>query len=127
ELVMLTVGVLILFVGKPKVAEVPNTSVFQGGMIAAIALFGIEWFAATFIDAHEELIVSTVGAWVDQYRFIFALSVFVVAALTSSQSTATRTIVPIGLATGLSPGLVTGMWAGALGGVYSFPTNGTQL
>jgi anaerobic C4-dicarboxylate transporter DcuA/anaerobic C4-dicarboxylate transporter DcuB len=53
--------------------------------------------------------------------------VFLVAALTTSQSTATRTIVPIGLSAGLAPGLVTGMWAGALSGVYTLPANGTQI
>ena len=61
------------------------------------------------------------------WPFIFALSVFLVAALTTSQSTATRTIVPIGLAAGLPAGVVTGMWAGGLGGVYTLPANGTQI
>ncbi|WP_454042063.1 anaerobic C4-dicarboxylate transporter family protein [Cellulosimicrobium sp. Marseille-Q8652] len=126
-LVMFVVGVAILFLGRPKVDEVPDQSVFKAGMISAIALFGIAWLTATFITAHEELIVSTIGAWVTDWRFIFALAVFLVAALTTSQSTATRTIVPIGLAAGLSPGLVTGMWAGALGGVYTLPANGTQI
>ena len=61
------------------------------------------------------------------YKFIFALAVFLVAALTTSQSTATNTIVPIGLAAGLSPALVSGMWAGGLEGVYTLPANGTQI
>jgi anaerobic C4-dicarboxylate transporter len=96
-------------------------------MVSAIALFGIAWLTATFIAAHEEFIVTTVGGWVNQAVWIFALAVFLVAALTTSQSTATRTIVPIGLAAGLAPGLVTGMWGGALGGVYTLPANGTQI
>ena len=126
-LVMFVVGVLILFVGKPDVREVPEMSVFKAGMISAIALFGIAWLTATFIAAHETFIVETVGAWVTSWTFLFALAVFMVAALTTSQSTATRTIVPIGLAAGLAPGVVTGMWAGALGGVYTLPANGTQI
>jgi anaerobic C4-dicarboxylate transporter DcuB len=126
-MVMFATGVLILFVGRPKVSEVPDQSVFKAGMVSAIALFGIAWLTATFINAHEEYIVDTVGGWVQDYRFIFALAVFIVAALTTSQSTATRTIVPIGLAAGLAPGLVTGMWAGALNGVYTLPANGTQI
>ncbi|WP_421741609.1 anaerobic C4-dicarboxylate transporter [Cellulomonas sp.] len=126
-LVMFVVGVLILFVGRPDVKTVPDQSVFKAGMISAIALFGIAWLTATFIAAHEEFIISTVGAWVTDWRFLFALAVFLVAALTTSQSTATRTMVPIGLAAGLAPGLVTGMWAGALGGVYTLPANGTQI
>jgi len=126
-MVMFVVGVLILFIGRPDVTTVPDMSVFKAGMISAIALFGIAWLTATFITAHEEVIVDTIGSWVNNYVFIFALAVFLVAALTTSQSTATRTIVPIGLAAGLAPGIVTGMWAGALGGVYTLPANGTQI
>jgi anaerobic C4-dicarboxylate transporter len=126
-IVMFAVGVAILLVGRPDVSKVPDMSVFKAGMISAIALFGIAWLTATFIQAHEEYIVDTVGSWVTDWKFIFALAVFLVAALTTSQSTATRTIVPIGLAAGLAPGLVTGMWAGALSGVYTLPANGTQI
>ncbi len=126
-MVMFVVGVAILFLGKPEVKTVPDQSVFKAGMISAIALFGIAWLTATFISAHEDYIVSTIGGWVTSWQFIFALAVFLVAALTTSQSTATRTIVPIGLAAGLPAGVVTGMWAGALSGVYTLPANGTQI
>jgi anaerobic C4-dicarboxylate transporter-like protein len=126
-MVMFVIGVLILFIGRPDVKTVPDMSVFKAGMISAIALFGIAWLTATFITAHEEFIVDSVGGWVTDWKFIFALAVFLVAALTTSQSTATRTIVPIGLAAGLAPGMLTGMWAGALGGVYTLPANGTQI
>ncbi|WP_084077617.1 anaerobic C4-dicarboxylate transporter family protein [Demequina sp. NBRC 110057] len=126
-LVMFVVGAVIIAVGRPKVGDVPSQSVFKAGMISAIALFGIAWLTATFIAAHEDYIVSTVGAWVTDWRFLFAVAVFLVAAMTTSQSTATRTIVPIGLAAGLPAGVVTGMWAGALGGIYTLPANGPQI
>ena len=126
-MVMFVVGTIILFVGRPDVKTVPDMSVFKAGMISAIALFGIAWLTATFIAAHEAFIIDTVGGWVTDWKFLFALAVFLVAALTTSQSTATRTIVPIGLAAGLPAGLVTGMWAGALSGVYTLPANGTQI
>ena len=126
-LVMFVVGAVIMYVGRPNVATVPDQSVFKAGMISAIALFGIAWLTATFISAHEEYIIDTIGGWVTDWKFLFALAVFLVAALTTSQSTATRTIVPIGLAAGLPPGIVTGMWAGGLGGVYTLPANGTQI
>jgi anaerobic C4-dicarboxylate transporter DcuB len=126
-MVMFVVGVAIMFLGRPNVGSVPDQPVFKAGMMSAIALFGIAWMTATFIAAHEQFIVDTVGGWVNDYRFIFALSVFIVAALTTSQSTATRTMVPIGLAAGLPPGVLTGMWAGAIGGVYTLPTGGPQI
>jgi len=126
-MVMFAVGVAILFLGRPDVKEVPNMSVFKAGMVAAIALFGIAWMTATFINAHEAVIVDTVGGWVNDYRFLFAAAVFIVAALTTSQSVATRTMVPIGLAVGLPPAVLTGMWAGGLAGVYALPTGGPQI
>ncbi|QTE26677.1 anaerobic C4-dicarboxylate transporter family protein [Propioniciclava sp. MC1595] len=126
-LVMFVIGVIIMFLGKPNVSTVPDQSVFKAGMISAIALLGIAWLTATFISAHQAYIIDTIGATVTQWPFMLALAIFLVAALTTSQSTATRTIVPIGLAAGMSAGLVTGMWAGALGGVYTLPANGTQI
>jgi anaerobic C4-dicarboxylate transporter DcuB len=126
-IVMFVVGALIVAVAHPEVKALPEQSVFKAGMVAAIALFGIAWMTATFIDANEALIIDTVGGWIDAHPYVFALSVFVVAALTTSQSTATRTMVPIGLAAGLAPGLVTGMWAGSVGGVYTLPTGGPQI
>ena len=33
-------------------------------MISAIALFGIAWLTATFIAAHEDYIIETIGGWV---------------------------------------------------------------
>lgn len=127
QLLMFTASALILLISKPKVAEVPAASVFKAGITSAIALFGLAWLTDTFIKAHEEQIVDTVGGWVNSAKIIFFFAVFLVCALTTSQSTATRTIVPIGLAAGLSPALVTGMWGGAFAGIYTLPTNGSQI
>ena len=127
QMLMFTASAIMLLVAKPKVSEVPNASVFKAGITSAIALFGLAWLTDTFISAHEQQIVDTVGGWVNSAKFIFFFAVFLVCALTTSQSTATRTIVPIGLAAGLAPGLVTGMWAGAFAGIYTLPTNGSQI
>lgn len=127
QLLMFTASALILLISKPKVSEVPTASVFKAGITSAIALFGLAWLTDTFIKAHEAQIVDTVGGWVNSAKFIFFFAVFLVCALTTSQSTATRTIVPIGLASGLAPALVTGMWAGAFAGIYTLPTNGSQI
>ena len=127
QMLMFTASAIMLLVAKPKVSEVPGASVFKAGITSAIALFGLAWLTDTFISAHEQQIVDTVGGWVNSAKFIFFFAVFLVCALTTSQSTATRTIVPIGLAAGLAPGLVTGMWAGAFAGIYTLPTNGSQI
>ncbi|UUW90610.1 anaerobic C4-dicarboxylate transporter family protein [Nocardioides sp. WV_118_6] len=127
QMIMFVVGTLILLVSRPKVAAIPEQTVFRAGMVSAIALFGLAWMTDTFISAHTDLIVDNVGSLVENAPWIFALGVFVVCVLTTSQSTATRTIVPIGLTAGLAPGLVAGMWSGAFAGIYLLPTNGSQI
>ncbi|RNL60561.1 anaerobic C4-dicarboxylate transporter [Nocardioides marmoriginsengisoli] len=127
EMIMFVAGTLILMVSKVKVAAIPDQTVFRAGMVSAIALFGLAWMTDTFISAHTSEIVDGIGDLVENAPWIFALGVFIVCVLTTSQSTATRTIVPIGLAAGIAPGLLSGMWAGAFAGIYLLPTNGSQI
>ncbi|MDR2255900.1 MAG: anaerobic C4-dicarboxylate transporter [Arthrobacter sp.] len=127
SIIMLVVGALVVLVSKPKVSEIPSSSVFKAGMTSAIALFGLAWLTSTFLGAHDTAIANSVGGLVQAAPWIFALGVFLVCVLTTSQSTATQTIVPIGLAAGLAPGLVAGMWSGAFAGIYVLPTNGSQI
>lgn len=127
EIIMFLTGTVILIVCRPKVSEVPTMTVFRAGMVSAIALFGLAWLTDTFLSAHIDVITEAVGGLVSAAPWIFALGVFLVCVLTTSQSTATRTIVPIGLAAGIPLGLLTGMWAGAFAGIYLLPTNGSQI
>lgn len=126
-MIMFVVGTVIILVARPKVAEVPTTSVFKAGMVSAIALFGLAWLTSTFLDAHTDLIQEGIGDLVSQAPWIFALGVFLVCVLTTSQSTATNTVVPIALSAGMPLGLLSGMWAGAFAGIYLLPTNGSQI
>jgi anaerobic C4-dicarboxylate transporter DcuB len=127
QMIMFVVAALILLLCRPPAKEIPESSVFKAGIVSAIALFGLAWLTDTFIAAWETEIVDTVGGWVNDYQAVFFFGVFLVAALTTSQSTATRTIVPIGLAVGLSPAVISGMWAGGFAGVFTLPTNGSQI
>ena len=127
EIVMFVVGTVILLVSRPKVAQIPTMSVFKAGMVSAIALFGLAWLTDTFLGAHTTVITEGIGSLVADAPWIFALGLFIVCVLTTSQSTATRTIVPIGISAGIPLGLVSGMWAGAFAGIYLLPTNGSQI
>ncbi|CAM3257026.1 anaerobic C4-dicarboxylate transporter family protein [Nocardioides dubius] len=127
QMIMFLTGSLILLACKPKVAAIPEQTVFRAGMVSAIALFGLAWLTNTFITAHTDDIVNGIGDIVQDAPWVFALGVFVVCVLTTSQSTATQTIVPIGLTAGIAPGLLSGMWAGAFAGIYLLPTNGSQI
>ena len=127
QLVMMTVALLTLILCKTDVAEVVKQPVFASGVIAVVALFGIAWLANTFIAAYNSQIVALLNSWVTAVPLTFAVAVFIFAALTTSQSATTNTIVPIGLALpALGIGPIVAMWQ-ALCGVYFLPANGNQL
>ena len=126
QMFMLTAAALILVLAHVNAADIPGTQIFRSGMVAMIALFGIAWMADTFIANNEDAIVSALGGLAKEWPFTIALAIFLVAALTTSQSAATRTMVPIGLALGIGAGYMIAMWT-AVAGVLFFPANGTQI
>jgi anaerobic C4-dicarboxylate transporter DcuA/anaerobic C4-dicarboxylate transporter DcuB len=126
QMVMLTAAALILLLAHVKATDVPSTPIFKSGMVAMIALFGIAWMADTFIANNEDAIVQALGGLAEKWPFMIAIAIFLVAALTTSQSAATRTMVPLGLALGIGAGYMIAMWT-AVSGVLFLPANGTQI
>ncbi len=126
QMFMLTAAALILVLCHVKATEVPGTPIFRSGMISMIALFGIAWMADTFIANNEDAIVTALGSLAENWPFMIAVAIFLVGALTTSQSAATRTMVPLGLALGIGAGYMIAMWT-AVVGVLFLPANGTQI
>ena len=126
QMIMLTAAALILVFCHVKATDVPGTAIFRSGMIAMIALFGIAWMADTFIANNEDAIVQALGGLAEKWPFMIAVAIFLVAGLTTSQSAATRTMVPLGLALGIGAGYMIAMWT-AVVGVLFLPANGTQI
>jgi anaerobic C4-dicarboxylate transporter DcuB len=126
QMFMLTAAALILVFCRVKAATVPGMPIFRSGMVAMIALFGIAWMADTFIANNEDAIVAALGSLAQNWPFTIAIAIFLVAALTTSQSAATRTMVPLGLALGIGAGYMIAMWTAVVGVIF-LPANGTQI
>ena len=125
QMIMLSAAALIVLLcrwGRRR----SRRAIFKSGMVAMIALFGIAWMADTFIANNEDAIVQALGSMAEKWPFMIAVAIFLVAALTTSQSAATRTMVPLGLALGISAGYMIAMWT-AVAGVIFLPANGTQI
>lgn len=125
QIVMFVVALGIIFISRIDPKEIPSQQIFGAGIVAILALFGIAWLADTFVAAHLDQIVALMSDAVTAVPLMFALAIFVLAALTTSQSATTRTLVPIGLAL-LPVAPIIAMWQ-ALSGVLFLPANGTQL
>jgi anaerobic C4-dicarboxylate transporter DcuA/anaerobic C4-dicarboxylate transporter DcuB len=126
QLIMFVIAMLILTINRVVPKTVLTQSIFPAGITSAIALFGLAWLANTYIAANSDFITNEIGGLVKDNPWIFAFALFFVAALTTSQSSTTASIVPIGLAAGLSPATVTALWPSVIG-IYTFPANGSQV
>jgi anaerobic C4-dicarboxylate transporter DcuA/anaerobic C4-dicarboxylate transporter DcuB len=126
QIFMLTAAALILLLAHVKATDVPGMPIFRSGMVALIALFGIAWMADTFIANNEDAIVELLGGMAENWPFMIAVAIFLVAGLTTSQSAATRTMIPLGLTLGIGAGYMIAMWT-AVVGVLFLPANGTQI
>jgi anaerobic C4-dicarboxylate transporter len=126
QITMLTVAAAITAFCKIKASDIVKSSLFDSGMVAVVALFGVAWMANTFIGANEKVIVGGLGELAKQTPIMIAFALFAVAAITTSQSSSTFSIIPIGIALGLSPAILAAMWP-AVVAVFFLPTNGAQI
>lgn len=126
QVVMFTAAIAIVLLCKASPKLIPQSKIFTSGVISVIALFGVAWMANTFIGAHRETIIAGLGYMAAQFPVAIAFALFAVAALTTSQSSTTLAIIPIGLTLGVPPQYLIAMWPAVIG-IYFFPANGSQI
>jgi anaerobic C4-dicarboxylate transporter len=126
QIVMGVAATVMVLTCKVKVKDVVSQSTMLSGLVGLIALFGIAWLADTWISANEAAIVDAMGGLVEQARWMIAIAIFIVAALTTSQAAALAAIVPIGLALGIPPQFLAAFSTACIG-IYFFPANGSQV
>jgi anaerobic C4-dicarboxylate transporter DcuA len=118
-------GFIILF-AKTTSAQVVKASLFSSAGSATIAVFGVVWMSATFMDNNYELIKETLGELVTSYPWSFAIALFVMSILLFSQAATTKALMPLGLALGLSPAYLLGIFP-AVNGHFFIPGYPTLL
>ena len=126
EIIMLIIALAIILFAKADVRKIPASQVFDAGLVSMIALFGVAWLANTFIAAHQETIVNSLGNVAKTAPIMLAVAIFIVAALTTSQSSTTAALIPIGIALGIPAQFLIAMWMAVIG-IYLFPINGSQI
>lgn len=125
-MVMLVVALAVMYVGRLKPTEILDAPLTKSGLTAIIALLGIAWLANTFIGANQSTVVGWLQDMTRNTPWALAVGLFLVAALTTSQSASVNTMIPLGLSLGIGvPQLAA--YLPAMGGVMVLPANGSQL
>jgi anaerobic C4-dicarboxylate transporter DcuA/anaerobic C4-dicarboxylate transporter DcuB len=126
QIIMLITALVIVLATKVQVKKIPTATIFNAGTVAIVALFGVAWLANTFIEANQDVIVDELGQLAEKSMLFIAVAIFIVAALTTSQSSTTAAIIPIGITLGIEPQYLVAMWPAVIG-IYFFPINGGQI
>lgn len=126
QMVMLATAALIVALCKVRASDIPKSPLFRLGLSAIVTLFGVAWMANTLVAAHRDLIESTFSGGVQHMPLLVGAALFAVAAITTSQSSATFSIIPIGLAIGIPPAILVALWPAVIG-VFFLPANGSQF
>ena len=123
EIVMLTIGALIIFFCKPDGTEITKGSVFHAGMRAVIAIFGIAWLGDTLMQAHMTEVKGMVSGLVETAPWAFAFALFVLSVLVNSQGATVATLFPLGIALGIPAPVLIGVFV-AVNGYFFIPNYG---
>lgn len=101
-MITLSASAVMMLILKISPVEVTKMSLFTSMASAIVSVLGVVWMSATFMGANEALIEHTFGDIAGTYPWTFAFALFLMGALTFSQAATTRTMMPIGLALGIT-------------------------
>ena len=126
QMMMLCAGALMVIFCKTRAASVAKTNVFNAGMVAIVAVYGVAWMSSTMFTAHLGDLKTMLADLVREMPWTYAIVLLLVSKLVNSQAAAVATIVPVALAIGTPPGLVVA-FSSACYGYYILPTYPSDL
>ena len=109
QMMMLCFGGIILLLTKTNPQIVPNGVVFNSGMVAAIAIFGIAWMSDTYFQYAMPQFKAGITEMVNTYPWTFALALFAVSVVINSQAATAVMMLPVGIGLGLPAPLLVGL------------------
>jgi anaerobic C4-dicarboxylate transporter DcuA len=125
-IIMLAAAGLIMIFFKASPEAAVKGSIMKGGLVALISILGVSWLGSSFFEGNQQAIVGGISSAIQSQPWVFALGMFALSVLLFSQAATVVTLVPVGLALGLSAPLLVGAYA-AVNGIFFLPTYGTVL
>ena len=126
EMLMLGTSLIIVLVCRAKTSKIAASSTFRAGMVGFIAIFGIAWMNDTFFLQHKATFIAAFADIVKAYPWLFALGLFIMAALLFSQGAAVAAMMPLGISLGIPAQYLVAMFP-AVNATFFFPASGTTI
>ena len=101
QIVMVTAGGLMVAVCRVDPKKVVTGSVWQAGMVAVVAIYGIAWLADTYFLNYKTEMMASMSSIVTSYPWTIAFVLFAVSVLINSQGAVVLAIMPLAYELGI--------------------------
>ena len=116
QIVMIAAAALMIIFCKAQPKKAVAGAVWQSGMVAVVAIYGIAWLADTFFSNYKDAMELMLSGVVQQYPWAIAIVFFLVSVLINSQGAVVVSMLPLAYSLGI-PGPVL---LGVLPSVYGY-------
>lgn len=121
QVIMLTAAALMIIFCKAKPKNAIKGAVWQNGMVAVIAIYGIAWMSNTYFDNYKPEMQSMLTDLITAYPWAIAFAFFIVSVLINSQGAVVVSMLPLAYSLGIDGWLLLGVMPSVYG--YFFIPN----
>jgi len=125
-MLMLAAAGINMLIFKASAAATVMGSIMNAGMVALISIAGLGWLGSSFFEGNRQFIIGGISGVVQQHPWVFAIGLFALSILLSSQAATVVTLMPVGVALGLGAPALIAMFP-AVNGYFFLPTYATLL
>ena len=95
QITMITAAALMIIFCKAKPKLAISGAVWQSGMVAVVAIYGIAWMANTYFDNYKPEMQAMLSDLVSAYPWTIAIAFFLVSVLINSQGAVVVSMLPL--------------------------------
>ena len=121
QIVMITAAALMIIFCKAKAKVAVGGAVWQNGMVAVVAIYGIAWMSDTYFSNYQPEIQALLVDLVKSYPWTIAIAFFFVSVLINSQGAVIVAMLPLAYTLGIDGWLLLGVMPSVYG--YFFIPN----
>ena len=121
QIVMIAAAAFMIILAKAQPKRAVAGAVWQSGMVAVVAIYGIAWLADTFFSNYMEEMKAGLGGIVAEYPWAIAFVFFAVSMLINSQGAVVVSMLPLAYSLGIPGPVLLGVFPSVYG--YFFLPN----
>ena len=121
QILMLVACALMIIFCKAKPKDAVSGPVWQNGMVAVVAIYGIAWMSNTYFDNYQTEMQTLLGGIVKDYPWSIAFAFFAVSVLINSQGAVVVSMLPLAYSLGIPGWILLGVMPSVYG--YFFIPN----